>query len=79
VHVHHADGEAKFSSYEGSVDDAALPRARFLAACRGVDDVAFGLDTDRREYVESGLRHLHFAWLVKRISETQHQRAGIWD
>jgi hypothetical protein len=35
-----------------------LVRARFLAACRGVGDVAFGLKTRRHEYIEAGTRAL---------------------
>ena len=31
---------------------------RFLAACRGVGDVAFGLKTGRGEYIEAGRRAL---------------------
>lgn len=44
--------------YDGPVDEAALPRARFLAVCRGVADVAFGLETGRRKYIEAGIRAL---------------------
>jgi hypothetical protein len=32
--------------------------AHFLAACRGVADVAFGLDTGRQEYIDAGTRAL---------------------
>jgi aminoglycoside phosphotransferase (APT) family kinase protein len=46
--------------YEGPVDEDVLIRARFLAACRGVGDVAFGVETKRREYIESGMRALDF-------------------
>jgi len=48
------------AAYEGPVDKGVLIRARFLAACRGVGDVAFGLETERREYIESGMRALNF-------------------
>lgn len=49
---------AVLSHYEGNGDDALCARARFMAACRGVADVAFGLGTCRREYVAAGLRAL---------------------
>jgi len=49
---------AVLSNYDGSVDDGVLYRARFLAACRGVADVAFGLQTGRREYIQAGIRAL---------------------
>jgi aminoglycoside phosphotransferase (APT) family kinase protein len=44
--------------YDGHVDDHCLARARFLAACRGVGDVRFGLDMNRREYIAAGIRAL---------------------
>jgi aminoglycoside phosphotransferase (APT) family kinase protein len=47
------------ASYEGSIDDFLVSRARFMAACRGVGDVKFGLETDRPEYITAGLRALH--------------------
>ena len=50
--------DAVMSRYELPVDEATLPRARFLAVCRGVADVAFGLERGRREYIEAGLRAL---------------------
>lgn len=50
--------DAVLSAYRGPVDDALVPRARFLAACRGVADVRFGCDTGRREYVAAGIRAL---------------------
>ena len=46
------------AAYGGSLDAAALIRARYLGACRGAMDVAFGLDEGRREYVAAGLRAL---------------------
>ncbi len=46
------------SEYVGTIDERVLDRARFLAACRGVGDVAFGLKTGRREYIEAGRRAL---------------------
>jgi aminoglycoside phosphotransferase (APT) family kinase protein len=51
--------EAVLRHYAGSVDAAALRRARYLAACRGAMDVAFGVQRKRPEYVASGLRALH--------------------
>ena len=44
-----AFGEAVLSAYDGSIDDRLVSRARFMASCRGVGDVKFGLETDRRE------------------------------
>src|SRR5215471_5728952 len=49
---------AVLPNYDGSVDDGVLYRARFLAACRGVADVAFGLETGRQEYIQAGIRAL---------------------
>jgi hypothetical protein len=46
------------TSYEAPVDACVLERARFLAACRGVGDVAFGGKTGRAEYVAAGFRAL---------------------
>ena len=46
------------SHYDHPIDDAELRRARFLAACRGVGDVAFGIETSRPEYIASGIRAL---------------------
>lgn len=45
-------------TYTGSLDDDALRVARYLAACRGAMDVAFGLDRGRPEYVAAGLEAL---------------------
>ena len=60
--VFHWGGEpfidAVLSAYDGPCDDRLVPRARFMAACRGVGDVKFGLETDRREYIAGGLRAL---------------------
>jgi aminoglycoside phosphotransferase (APT) family kinase protein len=50
---------AVLAAYEGTVEEDVLIRARFLAACRGVGDVAFGLQTGRREYIDGGVRALH--------------------
>jgi aminoglycoside phosphotransferase (APT) family kinase protein len=44
--------------YTRPLDDHCLARARFRAACRGVGDVAYGLRSERREYVTAGLRAL---------------------
>jgi aminoglycoside phosphotransferase (APT) family kinase protein len=53
-----AFAEAVLAAYDGSIDDGLVSRARFMAACRGVGDVKFGLETDRREYIAGGLRAL---------------------
>jgi len=45
-------------SYAGPVDDTFIAWARYLAACRGAGDVAFGVLHNRREYVSAGLRAL---------------------
>jgi aminoglycoside 2''-phosphotransferase len=50
--------ERVLASYDGPVDEATLACARYLAACRGVGDVAFGIETGRGEYVAAGLRAL---------------------
>jgi aminoglycoside phosphotransferase (APT) family kinase protein len=47
--------------YDAGVDDALAVRARFMAACRGVGDVTFGVDTDRPEYVVAGIRALELS------------------
>lgn len=61
--VFHWGGEsfmnAVLTRYAGPIDAATLPRARYMGACRGVGDVAFGLETNRREYVEAGVRALN--------------------
>lgn len=48
------------ASYSGSLDDVQLRCARYLGACRGAMDVAFGLDRNRSEYVQAGLQALRF-------------------
>jgi aminoglycoside phosphotransferase (APT) family kinase protein len=53
--------DAVLSSYRGPVDDATLARARYLAACRGIADVRFGIETHRAEYVAAGVRALDFS------------------
>lgn len=50
------------SAYVGTIDEGVLGRARFLAACRGVGDVAFGLKTGRGEYIEAGRRALNLCF-----------------
>lgn len=49
---------AVLSHYREQIDDGLRTRARFLAACRGVTDVCFGIDRGRREYVVAGIRAL---------------------
>lgn len=49
---------AVLSHYGGQVDAGLRTRARFLAVCRGVTDVSFGIDRGRREYVAAGIRAL---------------------
>lgn len=46
------------ANYSGSLDDVQLRCARYLGACRGVMDVAFGQDRNRPEYVRAGLTAL---------------------
>jgi aminoglycoside phosphotransferase (APT) family kinase protein len=48
------------SHYDTDVDDSLVARARFIAACRGVADVRFGIETGRREYIVAGIRALGF-------------------
>ena len=50
--------DAVLAHYDGTVHALTLARARYLAACRGVLDVTFGLETGRPEYVDAGLRAL---------------------
>jgi aminoglycoside phosphotransferase (APT) family kinase protein len=50
--------EAALAGYGKAAGAEHLDRARYLAACRGVGDVVFGLEQDRPEYVEGGLRAL---------------------
>jgi aminoglycoside phosphotransferase (APT) family kinase protein len=49
---------AVLDHYTGSVDEALAARAIYLAACRGVMDVAFGMQRGRPEYVAAGLSAL---------------------
>lgn len=50
--------DAALACYQDPVDQATIERARFLAVCRAVEDVAFGLETGRREYCDAGVRAL---------------------
>lgn len=49
---------AVLDAYGQSLSPGQHRRARFLAACRGVLDVSFGLEFARPEYIEMGLRAL---------------------
>ena len=53
--------EAVRPHYHGALDDEGVARAMYLAACRGVMDVAFGVERARPEYVAAGLRAMAFA------------------
>ena len=44
--------------YSGLADAALVSRARYLAACKGVNDIAFGHDMKQPEYIAAGLRGL---------------------
>jgi aminoglycoside phosphotransferase (APT) family kinase protein len=68
--------DAVSSSYVGRFDEGVLARARFLAACRGVGDVAFGLKTGRKEYIEAGIRALHFCLRLE-VSHRAVQRQPV--
>ena len=50
--------KAVLAHYDGHVDEQGMARARFMAACRGVGDVKFGLDLNRPEYIVAGIRAL---------------------
>lgn len=67
------------ASYDASVDTGVLARARFLAACRGVGDVAFGRKTDRPEYVEAGFRALRHCVIDKTVDPfgSYERRKGL--
>jgi aminoglycoside phosphotransferase (APT) family kinase protein len=60
--LYHAGGEpfamAVLEHYDGDSGEAVLSRARYMAACRGVMDVTFGLERSRPEYIAGGLRAL---------------------
>jgi aminoglycoside phosphotransferase (APT) family kinase protein len=53
-----AFARAVAAAYEPPLDEDALILARYLGACRGAMDVAFGLEHSRTEYVTAGLRAL---------------------
>jgi aminoglycoside phosphotransferase (APT) family kinase protein len=53
--------EAVVAGYGSAAGAEQLSRARYFAACRGVGDVIFGLDHDRPEYVDGGLRALRLS------------------
>lgn len=50
--------EAVLAAYRGPIDGALRPRARFMALCRGVMDIAFGHEFGKPEYITAGLRAL---------------------
>ena len=50
---------AVLDACDGEFTDSDFRVARYIAACRGAMDVAFGLDHGRREYVIAGLNALH--------------------
>jgi aminoglycoside phosphotransferase (APT) family kinase protein len=50
--------QAVLASYGDALQPRELDRARYLAACRGVADVKFGLEMSKPEYVEAGIRAL---------------------
>jgi hypothetical protein len=45
-------------AYDGTLDQRAVTPARYMSACRGAMDVAFGLDVGAPDYVACGLRAL---------------------
>lgn len=49
------------TTYRGPADQTTPARARYLAACRGIADVAFGIEKGRAEYVAAGVRALDFS------------------
>lgn len=49
---------AVLDAYHGPIDVGLHQRARFMAACRGVLDVSFGVEHHRPEYIDAGLRAL---------------------
>jgi aminoglycoside phosphotransferase (APT) family kinase protein len=50
--------DSALACYSGPLSDVQLRCARYLGACRGAMDVAFGLDRNRPEYVRAGLTAL---------------------
>lgn len=65
---------AVLHSYGGPVDADFIAWARYLAACRGAGDVAFGVLHNRREYVSAGLRALALCVPQPRL---QSHSAGV--
>lgn len=53
-----AFARAVATAYQPPLDDSRLVLARYLGACRGAMDVAFGLEHSRHEYVTAGLSAL---------------------
>jgi aminoglycoside phosphotransferase (APT) family kinase protein len=51
-----ADGV--FAHYVPVIDERTVERARYLAICRGVADIVFGIETGRTEYIAAGNRAL---------------------
>jgi aminoglycoside phosphotransferase (APT) family kinase protein len=49
---------AVLATYGAPITDEDWRTARFLAACRGASDIAFGLDLGRPDYIDAGLRAL---------------------
>lgn len=49
------------SIYRGPIDKGTLARARYRAVCRGLGDIVFGIEMDRREYVAAGVRALNLS------------------
>ena len=47
-----------YEAVHGSLGDEALRVARYLGACRGAMDVAFGIEMQKPQYVTAGLRGL---------------------
>jgi aminoglycoside phosphotransferase (APT) family kinase protein len=50
--------EAVAREYGHPVSQESFEKARFVAACRGMGDIAFGVEKNRPEYVRAGLRAL---------------------
>ena len=46
------------AAYDGDLGEEGMRLARYLGACRGAMDIAFGLDRGRPEYIDGGLRAL---------------------
>jgi aminoglycoside phosphotransferase (APT) family kinase protein len=56
---HWSGAETALQHYDHPVPDAILRQARFIAVCRAVLDVTFGLETGRAEYIAGALRILN--------------------